>query len=64
MITDEERHERAEDFRDMVSARNYGIPGRSVPSSTSTICFQSCWAAESMTARRPLMPVRRFSPQT
>nr|UVM83894.1 MAG: hypothetical protein [Bacteriophage sp.] len=27
MITDKERHERAENFRDMVSARNYGIPG-------------------------------------
>ena len=27
MITDKERHERAKNFRDMVSARNYGIPG-------------------------------------
>ena len=27
MITDKERHERAESFRDMISARNYGIPG-------------------------------------
>jgi hypothetical protein len=27
MITDKERHERAKNFRDMISARNYGIPG-------------------------------------
>jgi len=27
MITDEERRERAKNLRDMVSARNYGIPG-------------------------------------
>lgn len=27
MITDEKRHEIAENLRDMVSARNYGIPG-------------------------------------
>lgn len=27
MITDKERHERSENFRDMISARNYGIPG-------------------------------------
>lgn len=28
MITDKERHERAKNFRDMVSAREYGIPGK------------------------------------
>lgn len=28
MITDNERHERAKNFRDMVSARNYGTPGK------------------------------------
>lgn len=27
MITDKERHERAKNFRDMISAREYGIPG-------------------------------------
>lgn len=27
MITDRERHERAKNFRDMISAREYGIPG-------------------------------------
>lgn len=27
VITDKERHERAKNFRDMISARNYGIPG-------------------------------------
>lgn len=26
MITDKERHERAKNFRDMISAREYGIP--------------------------------------
>lgn len=28
MITDDERHERAKNFRDMISAREYGIPGK------------------------------------
>lgn len=28
MITDNERHERAKNFRDMISAREYGIPGK------------------------------------
>ena len=28
MITDKERHERAKNFRDMISAREYGIPGK------------------------------------
>ncbi len=28
MISDKERHERAKNFRDMVSAREYGIPGK------------------------------------
>ena len=28
MITDKERHERAKRFRDMISARKYGIPGK------------------------------------
>lgn len=28
MITDKERHERAKRFRDMISAREYGIPGK------------------------------------
>lgn len=27
-ISDKERHERAKNFRDMVSAREYGIPGK------------------------------------
>lgn len=27
MITDEKRRERAKNLRDMISARNYGIPG-------------------------------------
>ena len=27
MITDKERHEMAKNFRDMISAREYGIPG-------------------------------------
>ena len=27
MITDKDRHERAKNLRDMISARNYGIPG-------------------------------------
>lgn len=28
MITDKDRHERAKNFRDMISAREYGIPGK------------------------------------
>lgn len=28
MITGKERHERAKNFRDMISAREYGIPGK------------------------------------
>lgn len=28
MINDKERHERAKNFRDMISAREYGIPGK------------------------------------
>lgn len=28
MITDDKRHERAKNFRDMISAREYGIPGK------------------------------------
>lgn len=28
MITDKERHDRAKNFRDMISAREYGIPGK------------------------------------
>jgi hypothetical protein len=28
MITDKERHERAKNFRDMISARNYWTPGK------------------------------------
>ena len=28
MITDKERHERAKNFRDMISAREYWIPGK------------------------------------
>lgn len=28
MITNKERHERAKSFRDMISAREYGIPGK------------------------------------
>ena len=27
-ISDKERHERAKNFRDMISAREYGIPGK------------------------------------